>query len=117
MLLTNEDIQRIESNGYSKKEFCLNLNETNGFWQLRNINGRCYFLTDKGKCSIYTFRPQGCRVYPLVFEISEQDVIIDNDCREVQWFAKQNYSEKQLSQVKKIAKNLLNEKSQFSKVT
>ena len=111
MLLTNEDIQKIELNGYSKEKFCLNPKEANGFWQLRNINGRCYFLNDNGKCSIYAIRPQGCRVYPLVYEISEKEVIIDIDCREVQWFAKQKFSEKQISQVKKIAKKILNEKS------
>ena len=110
MLLTNEDIIRIEAEGYSKIDFCLPKKETEGVNQLKNVKGRCYFLTEKGKCSIYDKRPMGCRVYPLVFELSENDVIIDDDCREVHWFAKQQYSKKQITFVKELANTLLKEK-------
>ena len=109
MLLTNSDIQRIENLGYNKNEFCLNPNETDGFWQLKNIEGRCYFLSKNGKCTIYEHRPIGCKVYPLVFELSEEDVIIDEDCREPNWFASQVYEDQQINLVKKTAETLLKE--------
>ena len=110
MLLTNEDIKRIESQGFSRTDFCLPTKEANGFNQLKNVNGRCYFLNEDGKCSIYTIRPLGCQVYPLVFELSEGDVIIDEDCREVKWFAKQQYETEQLASVKELANTLLKER-------
>ncbi len=109
MLLTQEDLNRIESLGYSRKEFCLDPKETDGFWQLRNIKGRCFFLTQDGKCSIYESRPAGCKVYPLVFELSENDVIIDEDCRETEWFANEEYSKRQIRRVKRLANRLLDE--------
>lgn len=110
MLLTNEDVKRIESKGFMRKDFCLPKEEADGFNQLRNVNGRCYFLDKKGKCSIYESRPMGCRVYPLVFELSEGDILIDEDCREVKWFAKQQYESVQLATVKDVAQTLLKER-------
>ena len=108
MLLTLEDIQRIESKGYKKENFCFSNEKTEGFWQLKNIDGKCYFLSN-GKCSIYEYRPMGCRTYPLVFDLTDNDVIIDNDCREPKWFADLNYEKEQIELVKNIAKTLLDE--------
>ena len=116
MLLIEKDLQRIENNGYSRKNFCLEPTKSEGFWQLKNINGRCFFLSDEGKCSIYSIRPAGCRVYPLVFELSEEDIIIDEDCREVTWFANQKYTENQIQSVKKLANTLLNEQKLNSSI-
>jgi hypothetical protein len=110
MLLTSKDLNLIEANGYKKEEFCLDPKETAGYFQLRNINGRCFFLTIDGKCSIYSIRPSGCKVYPLVFELSEKDVIIDDDCREKEYFSRQIYDEKQIGLVKNIAKEILLQK-------
>lgn len=109
MILTNDDLARIEKVGYKKEEFCLPRSETDGFWQLRNINNRCFFLNKEGKCSIYSIRPYGCRVYPLVYEPSDNDILIDEDCREVKWFSEQFYDEDQIDFVRKIGKTLINE--------
>lgn len=110
MLLTKEDIARIVTKGFKKQEFCFSSRETDGFWQLKNVNGHCFFLKE-GKCSIYEFRPMGCRTYPLVFDITDNDVIIDDECREPEWFANQQYDEEQLQTVKNIANTLLKEKN------
>ncbi|MDI9645112.1 MAG: YkgJ family cysteine cluster protein [Archaeoglobales archaeon] len=40
MPLTEEDIKRIESLGYSRKDFAIKID---GIFRLRNINGRCIF--------------------------------------------------------------------------
>ncbi len=31
----------------------------------KQMNGKCIFLTDKGKCGIYKSRPKVCRIYPF----------------------------------------------------
>ena len=75
MMLTESDIKRIESLGY--EDFYL---EKDGFLVLRNVDGKCIFLGDDGLCKIYDDRPEGCRYYPLVFDISSETVIRDSDC-------------------------------------
>ena len=109
MILTSEDLTRIEQSGYTRKDFCLPRSEFDGFWQLRNINGRCFFLDKEGKCTIYSIRPYGCRVYPLVYEPSDDDILIDEDCREVEWFSKQEFEEDQIDFVRKIGNTLIKE--------
>lgn len=109
MILTNEDLSRIEKSGHSRKEFCLPRSEPDNFWQLRNINGRCFFLDNEGRCTIYSIRPFGCRVYPLVYEPSDDDILIDEDCREVVWFSKQKYEEEQVNFVRELGKTLIKE--------
>jgi Fe-S-cluster containining protein len=48
--------------------------------QLRNNRGYCVFYqTEKHRCSVYRFRPLGCRIYPVIY--SEGDgVIVDDLC-------------------------------------
>ncbi|MCK4896020.1 MAG: YkgJ family cysteine cluster protein, partial [Candidatus Heimdallarchaeota archaeon] len=66
MTLSEEDITRIEKLGYKIEEF---LEEKDGFMALRNIDNHCIFLKNK-MCSIYEIRPQGCRFYPLIYDIN-----------------------------------------------
>jgi len=74
MPLTNEDVKRIESLGYKKEDFSI---VVNGIRRLRNVNGKCYFLRNN-RCIIYEHRPEGCRLYPLVFD--GKDVVVDKLC-------------------------------------
>lgn len=76
MILTEEDIRRLESLGYSRGEFS---EFRDGFIRLKNVNGRCFFLRD-GKCSIYEYRPLGCRAYPVIFDLSLGRCILDELC-------------------------------------
>lgn len=110
MILTKEDLERIQKAGYKKEEFCLPRSETDGYWQLKNIEKKCFFLNNDGKCTIYSIRPVGCRVYPLVYEPSEDDILIDEDCREAVWFSKQLYDEEQIDFVRKVGKTIISEK-------
>ncbi len=74
MPLSEEDVRRIESLGYKREEFSI---VVDGIRVLRNVGGRCYFLKNN-RCSIYPYRPLGCRLYPLV--MGEDGVGVDDEC-------------------------------------
>ncbi len=76
MPLLQEDIERIEKKGFPADTF----SEKDGdFIVLKNRNGACVFLK-KSQCTIYSFRPTGCRLYPLVFDIDQDKITIDLEC-------------------------------------
>lgn len=110
MILTDDDLNRIENLGYNKNQFCLDPNETDGYWQLRNKNSIlgniCYFLSNEGKCTIYENRPQGCQIYPLIYDFEFGKPVIDEDCRESVYFNKQKYSQSQIITLEKLISNL-----------
>jgi len=76
MSLTSSDINRILRLGYRLENFAV---KVEGEWRLRNIDGKCVFLGDKG-CRIYPYRPLGCRLYPLVYDESSGTVRFDEIC-------------------------------------
>ncbi len=76
MALSEKDITRIENLGYEISDF---LEEKDGFMILKNIDGHCFFLKGKS-CSIYEDRPQGCRFYPLIYDLEIDDFVVDNLC-------------------------------------
>ncbi len=77
MMLSSEDVQVIIDCGYRKIDFCFVDEE--GFTRLKNINGVCFFLRDN-KCIIYSSRPQGCKFYPIIFDLDKNNAIVDPDC-------------------------------------
>ena len=77
MILLPEDVSRIESLGYRREEFTV---VRNGFLVLRNVDGRCFFLDPRTrKCRIYSHRPVGCRLYPLIY-VEGKGVVPDPEC-------------------------------------
>jgi hypothetical protein len=99
MPLTIRDIKRIRKEGYDPNDFIV---EKNGQRQLKNLKGSCYFLK-KGYCTIYSHRPEGCRLYPLIYNPSKRTVIIDPLCSHREEFSINEYSAKQQRKlVKKI---------------
>ena len=76
MALSEKDITRIEDLGYQISDF---LEEKDGFMILKNIEGHCFFLKEK-LCDIYEDRPQGCRFYPLIYDLEIDDFVVDNLC-------------------------------------
>jgi Fe-S-cluster containining protein len=46
---------------------------------LKNSMGRCVFH-DGRRCTIYKNRPEGCRLYPFVFDPDEAKVVLDAHC-------------------------------------
>jgi Fe-S-cluster containining protein len=80
MLLSNEDIKRLEKKGFHKKFFMKT--DKSGYAQLRNRNGYCVFYDlKKRQCNVYTDRPSGCNVYPVILD-EEKGIIIDDICPE-----------------------------------
>ena len=80
MELLPEDIERILKLGYKLQEFA----KFDGiYWRLKTKNGYCIFFNKKDNtCTIYEYRPIGCRLYPLQW--NGFDVEIDKRCP--MWF-------------------------------
>jgi len=79
MILLEEDIKRISNLGFKAEDFAVRSKE--GFYVLKNVDGRCYFLDkEKGRCTIYPYRPLGCSLYPIVIDSIRGDLAIDKFC-------------------------------------
>jgi Fe-S-cluster containining protein len=79
MLLSAEDIERLEGKGY-RKEFFMLFDEE-GYAKLRNLRGACVFYDPENRrCKIYKFRPSGCRLYPIIYD-EEKGIVMDEVCR------------------------------------
>ena len=76
MPLSNLDLGRILKLNYELEYFAV---KTNGGWRLKNNRGRCVFLQEKG-CRIYPHRPDGCKLYPLVYDETLKKAVIDPLC-------------------------------------
>ena len=90
MIISSEDIELIKKNSIDnigEGDFVFkNINE---HYQLKNIEGHCKFLDHLSKkCKIYEFRPQGCRFYPLIYDINKKKCILDEDCPRTNLFYK-----------------------------
>ena len=76
MPLSNPDLKRILKLGYRLEYFAVKTKEG---WRLKNNSGRCTFLLEEG-CGIYPHRPEGCRLYPLVYDENVKKAVIDSLC-------------------------------------
>ena len=77
MPLTENDLRRIEKLGFSRTDFTV---EAEGETQIRNVNRFCFFLKE-GRCSVYEARPEGCRIYPLVYDVDTHKFVYDTVCQ------------------------------------
>ncbi len=76
MPLSRIDIERISRQEYKFKDFVVKRRRER---HLKNRNGKCVFLGDNG-CIIYSFRPEGCQLYPLVYNENNKKVVIHDLC-------------------------------------
>ena len=77
MLLLEDDVQRIVSLGFKEGSFAV---ESDGFKMLRNSSSeRCVFHDGK-QCTIYSNRPAGCRLYPIIFDEDLDHPVMDRLC-------------------------------------
>jgi len=76
MLISNNDIEKIEKNGYNRNYFT---KSKKGWLKLKNKDGKCIFHNGK-ICIIYDNRPEGCMLYPLIFNRENKSFIVDEDC-------------------------------------
>jgi hypothetical protein len=78
MLLSEVDIEKLEKAGTRRKHFARS--DRQGYVRLRNRGGYCVFYDPKLKqCRVYSCRPLGCQVYPVIYSV-EDGVIIDDLC-------------------------------------
>jgi Fe-S-cluster containining protein len=79
MLLSKEDIKRLEKRDFNQNQF-VNYDKQ-GYAQLKNSNGHCVFYDlQNHKCKVYVDRPTGCRVYPVIVH-EEKGIILDRLCQ------------------------------------
>lgn len=76
MILSDKDIEKIHNKGYNINSF---VKKKKGWLKLKNKDRRCIFHNGK-ICLIYKYRPEGCKLYPLIFNDEYQIAIIDKDC-------------------------------------
>ena len=92
MLLSEEDIERLERKGYHRDFFTLL--DKKGYLKLRNKQGYCVFYEAKNhRCRVYAARPSGCRLYPVVF-VEAEGIRVDNICRLKSRFNDKNIEQK-----------------------
>ena len=78
MLLSNEDVERLERQGYGK-EFFARFDKA-GYAKLRNFEGHCVFYdVEKRSCKVYANRPLGCRLYPVIYD-EAKGIVVDSLC-------------------------------------
>ena len=88
MILSDQDIEVIVNNHKItlKKTDFVQKTEDN-FYQLKNINGHCFFFDVEIKlCKIYEIRPQGCRFYPLIYDSDKNSCVFDIECPKPELF-------------------------------
>ena len=76
MILSKKDVDRIQSLGFSYDFFC---DIHDGWLQLKNKEGLCVFHDSK-KCLIYENRPEGCQLYPVIYDSDNECAIFDKEC-------------------------------------
>ena len=76
MPLSRFDIDRILRLGHKLEDFTVKSEEG---WQLKNRSERCVFLSEDG-CKIYRHRPEGCRLYPLIYDEVLGKAVLDDLC-------------------------------------
>ncbi|MEM2915586.1 MAG: YkgJ family cysteine cluster protein [Candidatus Bathyarchaeia archaeon] len=101
MPLSLSDIDRITKMGHRLKDFAT---KTDNEWRLKNRNGRCVFVSDQG-CKIYSYRPEGCQLYPLIYDENLKKAVIDPLCPHGNEFKfKKEDIEKLISLLEKLGK-------------
>jgi hypothetical protein len=92
MVLTKKDIELIKKHGYDDAFFVC---EHDGWFLLKNSEGRCVFHNGT-QCCIYEFRPEGCSLYPVVFDKDTNTMILDSECPQKNLFPRSKQKETQL---------------------
>jgi Fe-S-cluster containining protein len=106
MPLTQKDIERISEQGYRFKEFVV---KRRGERCLKNRKGGCVFLEDN-ECTIYSFRPEGCQLYPLLYDEDDEKGVIHDFCPYGHEF---NVSSKDIDNLYVLIKKLAREVLEF----
>ncbi|MBN1390325.1 MAG: YkgJ family cysteine cluster protein [Candidatus Thermoplasmatota archaeon] len=101
MPLTREDVERLLASGRS--EFY-----DEDTRQLRNIDGRCVFLSPEGSCTVYDIRPRGCRSFPLIMSVPSMEPLFDDECPHRSEFT---FEPEDVLELKELVETLLEEEA------
>jgi uncharacterized protein len=93
MILSYRDVESIQKLGYARRFFVI---EHEGWLQLRNHQGRCVFHNGI-HCTIYNQRPEGCSLYPVVYNKDDKSVILDDECPQKHCFVLSKAKEEQIT--------------------
>ena len=78
MIVLNSDILKLRKLGFRVADFAI---FDGRYFRLKNVDGRCFFYdSESGKCRIYHFRPLGCSMYPIVYDVSLRRLVVDDEC-------------------------------------
>jgi len=78
MILAPSDIERLEALGFDRRDFAV---FDGRFYRLKNVNGYCFFYDRRAKlCRVYPYRPVGCAIYPIVYDLERGELRLDEDC-------------------------------------
>jgi len=108
MLLSDNDILKIEDTGYNRKYFT---KSKKGWLKLKNKDGKCVFHNGK-ICVIYDNRPEGCKLYPLIFNKENKSAIIDEECPYQDEF---RFNKKNVNQLYRLVTQIINERKNRKK--
>ena len=92
MLLSHQDIERIKRLGFDTNFF---VTGRDGWLQLKNQDGRCVFHSSI-MCTIYENRPDGCKLYPIIYDKDKNCAVFDEDCPHRHRFKRSNNTKQQL---------------------
>ncbi len=76
MVLSYRDIKRIEKKENAHRFYS---EDGEGWLRLNTAASRCVFH-DGCKCTIYRSRPEGCALYPVVYDADARIAILDAEC-------------------------------------
>jgi Fe-S-cluster containining protein len=105
MPLLKTDIDRINPLNLIGEPFTI---EKDGWLQLKNVNGQCIFH-DGTQCTVYEKRPEGCTLYPLIYEEETECGILDEECPYASEFP---LSKRKQVQLRSLITKLKNERKQ-----
>jgi Fe-S-cluster containining protein len=81
MPLTLADIERLTARGERLSDFSEPDEEDEGYLRLANTDeGNCTFLLPDGRCRVQADKPEGCRLYPFIYDADHDAVIRDGIC-------------------------------------
>lgn len=102
MLLSNEDIERLEKRGYVKDSFVKF--DQRGYATLRNVSGNCFFFdAEKVTCKERANRPLGCRIYPVMLD-ENKGIVVDDVCPGAHSFTEKQKGKRGKKVVKLLAR-------------
>jgi len=82
MPLTPGDLERIAARGHDVGACTEPSRQHPRLRQLKSVGNRCYFLEGPGPrgpfwCSLYPDHPEGCKLYPLVYDEASGKAVLD----------------------------------------